>query len=132
MIGIDTSVLVRLLTNDEPIQNARAKDFFADRNARDPAYVSAIVLAETLWVLRRRLGYPREAVMAALRELLASDDFRFQHADRLTGVLDGPNPPPAGIADYLIAWSADAEGCTHTVTFDRRAAKAVPGMELLA
>ena len=36
------------------------------------------------------------------------------------------------VADYLIAWSAETVGCAHTVTFDRRAAKLVPGMELLA
>ncbi|NJR13735.1 MAG: type II toxin-antitoxin system VapC family toxin [Phyllobacteriaceae bacterium] len=54
MIGIDTNVLLRLLVIDDPVQNALARTFFESRTIEDPAYVSAITLAEPSWSLRRR------------------------------------------------------------------------------
>jgi predicted nucleic-acid-binding protein len=40
--------------------------------------------------------------------------------------------PETDLADYLIAWAGKRAGCTHTVTFDQLAAKAVSSMELLS
>jgi len=132
MIGVDTNVLIRMLANDDVRQVEAVRAFLSERGGRDPAYVSAVVLAETLWVLQSRLRYPVEAIISALLKLLASDDLSFQYADRLNALLDQSHPPRADLADYLISWSAESAGCSHTVTFDRRAAKAVPSMELLS
>ncbi|MET0599365.1 MAG: PIN domain-containing protein [Mesorhizobium sp.] len=131
MIGVDTNVLVRLLTQDDADQNARARAFFAERNARDPAYVSAIVLAKALWLLRKRMMYPPEVVELALRGMLSSNDIRLEHAERLGELLDTPGSKQVELTDCLVAWSAAEAGCSHTVTFDRRAATAVQGMELI-
>jgi len=132
MIGVDTNVLLRLVVIENEEQNAKVQSFFAERNADDPAYVSAIVLAETIWLLRSRYGYSRSAVADMLRAMLSSDDFLVEHEGRLALLLEQNPAPPAEIADFLIAWSAGAAGCTHTVTFDRRAASRIPGMELLS
>ena len=131
MIGVDTNVLIRLLAPDDEKQNTAARSFFSDRSPDDPAYVSSIVLAETIWLLRRRLGYSRTAVEDAVRSMLASDDFHIEHGERLSALLK-QGTPRAEIADYLIAWSADVAGCLSTVTFDKRSAKSIPSMELLA
>ena len=131
MIGVDTNVLIRLLAPDDEKQNAAARSFFSDRSPDDPAYVSSVVLAETVWLLRRRLGYSRTAVEDAVRSMLSSDDFHIEHGERLSALLK-QGTPRAEIADYLIAWSADAAGCLNTVTFDKRSAKSIPSMELLA
>lgn len=40
--------------------------------------------------------------------------------------------PIADIADYLVVWAAANAGCAKTFTFDRKAARKIPGMELLA
>ena len=132
MIGIDTNVLVRLVAVDDKRQNEAARAFFAQRTASDPAFVSSIVLAETIWLLRRRLGYSRDAVEDLIRNLLASDDFLLEHSDRLTVLLGGPASARSQLADHLIAWSAEGMGCTRTVTFDRRAAHLISSMELLS
>jgi predicted nucleic-acid-binding protein len=132
MIGVDTNVLVRLVAPDDPQQNAAARAFFAKRTADDPAYISGVVLAETIWLLRRRFGYSRTAVENLIRGILSSDDFRVEHGDRLLQILEEPEAARSEVADYLIAWSAQMVGCSRTVTFDRRSAKMVPGMELLS
>ena len=132
MIGIDSNVLVRMMINDDPQQEESIRSFLAQRSGDDPAYISAIVLAESVWVLRRRLGIPMAAIASVLRRFLESDDLRFQFGDRLANLLDGPKPPRGDLADHLIAWCAAEAGCARTVTFDKRAGRLVRGLELLA
>ncbi len=131
MIGIDTNVLVRFLVDDEPEQNRAARRFFSERTAEDPAYVSAIVIAETMWVLNKRLKYPMPVIMDVLHNLLAADGVVIEYADQLS-VLFSQADPVGDLPDYLISWSARAAGCGRTVTFDKTAARKIPGMELLA
>ncbi len=131
MIGIDTNVLVRFLAGDDAGQADALRRFFSERNPADPAFVSKVVLLEALWVLRRRFGYSRSAVLDALRQVLATAEFKFEHGEQLEEILAAGDPSSSDIADHLIAWSANANGCSRTVTFDKRAASRVPGMELL-
>jgi predicted nucleic acid-binding protein len=53
VIGVDTNVLVRFLTADDPDQHTRALGFFEQRSSADPAFLSAVTIAETIWVLRK-------------------------------------------------------------------------------
>ena len=63
MIALDTNVLVRLLTNDDVRQAAKAETWLRDNaSARSPAYVDHLVLCELSWVLERSYGYARELV----------------------------------------------------------------------
>lgn len=131
MIGVDTNVLVRFLVADDPKQNALARDFFSKRSAEDPAFVSAIVLAETVRVLHRNLKLPLATVYDLIQNLLAADRLVVEYTEELDALLS-QNTPQSDIADYLIAWSAKRAGCKAAVTFDRTSAEAIPGMELLA
>lgn len=132
MIGIDTNVLLRFLVDDDPAQNEKARRLLSGRTALDPVFISAVTIAETVWVLTRTLGYPMETVCNLLRELLASDAVTVEHGDELGFLLGDSQKGRAEISDYLVAWSADRAGCTHTVTFDRRAARLIPSMDLLS
>ena len=92
MIAVDTNVLVRILTRDEPAQVRKA----LRRLRGQEVWLSKTVLLETEWVLRysyalsqsiiahalqRLLGYPlagvedRQAVVLALEGYLAGLDF---------------------------------------------------------
>ena len=132
MIGIDTNVLVRLLVADDSRQAQAVGEFFAQRSGGDPVFVSAVVLMEALWVLRRRFGYSRSVVIDVLRKMMASPEISFEHGDRLADILANGDPSTSDIADHLIAWSSEEAGCLRTITFDKRAAKRNPSMELLA
>jgi predicted nucleic-acid-binding protein len=132
MIGVDTNVLLRLLVDDDPSQNLAARTFLSSKNSENPVFVSAVTIAETVWLLTKRLGYPVETVCELLRDMIASDGLIIEHEHQLDQLLRDGARPKTGLADYLIAWSGLSAGCSHTVTFDRRAAKAVPSMELLA
>lgn len=130
MIGIDTNVLVRFLVDDDPVQNVRARDFLSARSAEEPAFVSAVVLAETVWILHQRLKYPMTMITDLLQGLLAADGLVIEYTEELDALVSG-GQPQADLADYLIAWAATRAGCGRTLTFDRKAASRVPGMELL-
>ena len=48
MIAVDTNILVRLLTEDDPKQTTAARSVFA----AGPIWIAKTVLLETGWVLR--------------------------------------------------------------------------------
>src|SRR5260221_10959468 len=54
MRAVDTNVLVRLLTRDDRAQLAAAEDFVSSG-----AWVSHVVLVETIWVLESVYALPR-------------------------------------------------------------------------
>jgi predicted nucleic-acid-binding protein len=62
--AIDTNILVRLLTEDDPVQSALAM-----RALADPTFISHGVLMETEWVLRSRYRWSRGEINLALERL---------------------------------------------------------------
>lgn len=130
MIGVDTNVIVRLLVPDEP-QRMLAEAFFSTRSAADPAFVSLVVVVELAWVLNRHYGYDLQKVRQAVQWLLDSDDFVVEHRDRVEWAVANYTRSKLDLPDLLIAGAGEEAGATNTATFDRDAAKYVPGMELL-
>jgi predicted nucleic-acid-binding protein len=66
MTAVDTNVLVRLLTGDEPRQAAAARSLFAS----GPIWIAKTVLLETGWVLRALYGFEESAIIDAFTKLL--------------------------------------------------------------
>lgn len=66
MTAVDTNVVVRLLTEDNPKQTAAVKSLFAAR----PIWIARTVLLEADWVLRRLYGFEESAIRNALSRLL--------------------------------------------------------------
>lgn len=66
MIAVDTNVVVRLLTGDDPKQAAAAKSLFA----AGPIWIAKTVLLETGWVLHSLYGFDESAIREAFTKLL--------------------------------------------------------------
>jgi predicted nucleic-acid-binding protein len=66
VVAVDTSVIVRLVTNDHPAQGARAAAVFRS----GAVFVAKSVLLETEWVLRYSYGLGADAILRALRGVL--------------------------------------------------------------
>jgi predicted nucleic-acid-binding protein len=131
MIGVDTNVLLRLFVNDNAAQYASSQRFFEDRDGRSPAYVSLIVLVELAWVLAVRYGYRQDAILNLVETVALSEDFVLERQTTVLNAVEVCRASASRIADVLVAMVAAADGCTTTMTFDRDAAKRIPGMELL-
>lgn len=124
MIALDTNVLVRLLTNDDARQAAKAEKWLLDNaTPRSPAYVDHIVLCELGWVLERSYGYERDLVHAAIDALLQHSSIRVEAPDLVRQALDWHEAGSADFSDYLLAARAQAAGFAPVLTFDRKAAR---------
>lgn len=66
MLAIDTNVLVRIATLDDPQQAIRAVKLLAKKDI----FISKTVLLETEWVLRYVYQKDREAVLQALQHFV--------------------------------------------------------------
>ena len=66
MTAVDTDVVVRLLTQDDPKQAAAARSLLA----AGPIWIAKTVLLETGWVLRRLYGFDESAIRDAFTKLL--------------------------------------------------------------
>lgn len=131
MFGLDTNIVVRLLTNDDPRQRQMALGF-AERLGRDyNAFVSLLTVVELDWALRSKLGFSQKDVVGAIGKLLQTRGLFFEHHNLVVKALHLVSRENADLADALIASRAQDAGCESTKTFDRRAASRIPGMELL-
>jgi Predicted nucleic-acid-binding protein, contains PIN domain len=130
VIGVDANVLIRYLTRDDEGQYRVAEAFFHERSPNSPAFVSAIVLAETVWVLRSSYDIPFKDIVDSVSLLLESDDFVVEGGEAFASLKDS-NGNASQLIDFMIAQLGLRAGCTFTVTLDKRSARSVPSMELL-
>ncbi len=131
MIGVDTNVLVRLFVVDNAAQSEVARQFFAERSAADPAFVSLVVVAEFAWLLDDAYNFSHAEIVETLKRIMASPDFVLESPEFIAGAVVLGEQRKIDISDFLIARVALEHGSRSVVTFDRDAAKRIPGMELL-
>lgn len=124
MIGLDTNVLVRLLTGDDPAQFALARDLI-EQHRNEPAafYIDDLVLVESYWVLTRRYTLTRDEVLSAFGQLASNLGYAFDDRDQLVAAIAMARQRQADFADTLIVLRNDRAGCNSTVTFDARLAR---------
>ncbi|HEV2202846.1 MAG TPA: type II toxin-antitoxin system VapC family toxin [Bryobacteraceae bacterium] len=84
MISVDTNVLVRLLTGDEPRQTAAARALFAARSV----WIAKTVLLETGWVLRSLYGFEDAAIRGAFTKLLGLKNVRVEDESSIAAALE--------------------------------------------
>jgi predicted nucleic acid-binding protein len=116
MLAIDTNIIVRYLTGDDPKQAEQARALID----REDVFVCTTVLLEAAWVLQATYEYARRQVVTALRD--------FAGLPHVT--VEDP-----GLAAQALAWAAagmdfayalhlaKTSGCDGFVTFDRRFAR---------
>jgi predicted nucleic-acid-binding protein len=118
--GIDTNVLVRYLTGDDPGQSASAARVIEDAlDHGEMLFVSAVVLCEMVWVFESAYGLSRSRVADALEGVLRSAQLRFADPALCWRALGAYRAGPGDFADYLIGLEAGAGGASTTYTFDR-------------
>jgi predicted nucleic-acid-binding protein len=124
MRAVDTNVVVRLLVRDAPAQAAAAEAFIAPG-----AWVSHLVLAETLWVLDAVYARTPAQCAMAIELLLQHRSLVIERPDVVAAALASFRTDlRLGFSDCLIVEIARAAGHTPVGTFDRGLAK-VDGAE---
>ena len=113
MRAVDTNVVVRYLTGDDPGQAARAKAAVDAGNV----FVSTTVLLESAWVLRSVYGLAGEEAAAALRAFSGLPGVSVESPDLIAEAL-GRAEAGMDVADALHLGAAAR--CEALLTFDRR------------
>jgi predicted nucleic-acid-binding protein len=124
MIGLDTSVLVRYIVEDDPRWTKPVTEFINGRLSEEsPGYVNVIVLVELAWTLRTAYDFTRDKIAAVIEELLQSSSFMVAEENCVHRALLKSNGTGAGFADCLIAELNAAAGVPATYAIDKRAVR---------
>jgi predicted nucleic-acid-binding protein len=124
VIGIDTNILVRHLTQDDPIQSPRATHLIERVLTQDhPGFISLVTIVETVWVLRSSFRLPDAAIAAILEQILEVEALVVQNAREVFFAAEALRKGEASFDDALIGALGAWAGCTTTFTFDRKAAR---------
>lgn len=116
MHGVDTNVVVRYLTGDDPAQAAKAQGLIG----RKPVFVPRTVLLEVEWVLRGVYDLPSEQIIPALRALAGLPGLSIEDAELVAQAMAWAEAG-MGFADaFHLAAAAECDGF---LTFDKRFAR---------
>ncbi|MSV34966.1 MAG: type II toxin-antitoxin system VapC family toxin [Bryobacterales bacterium] len=119
MPAIDTNVLIRLITRDDPRQAAAADAFVAKG-----AWVSVLALTETIWVLEAVYQRKPAELAIAIEMLLNHKDLTLQDSGVVAAALElFRSRASLGFSDCLMLQVARKAGQLPLGTFDRGLAK---------
>jgi predicted nucleic-acid-binding protein len=132
MIGLDTNVLLRYLLQDDPKQTRQANLIFDQQlSEQNPGFISLVAVLEIVWVMRSLLKQTSSQIASHLENLLAADILEVQNEQQ---VFDAAFALKHGAGDFedaligaLNAWG----GCSHTLTFDRKAGRLLPHFQTI-
>lgn len=119
MRAVDTNVLVRLITRDDAKQTAAAETFVGRG-----AWVSHLVLIETVWVLDSVFDLERGQIALAVEMLLNHQDLVLQDPDVVQSAVEHfRKRSKIGFSDCMVLEVARKAGHVPLGTFDRHLSK---------
>ena len=119
MHAVDTNLLVRLVVRDDADQLNAAEAFVAKG-----AWVSHLVLAETLWVFDAVYNRSPAQIANAVDRMLNHKELTLQDAEVVALALDHfRSRPSLGFSDCLVLEIARKAGHLPLGTFDRNLAR---------
>jgi len=80
MIAIDTNLVVRILTNDDPIQARRAAKILQS----DDIFIPKTVILETQWVLNYAYGIHKADIISGFQKLLGLPNVYPEDSETIT------------------------------------------------
>ncbi|MFU8858149.1 MAG: PIN domain-containing protein [Deferrisomatales bacterium] len=120
-IFVDTNLLIRYLTNDDPAKAGRVEQWLDKAAAGEVKLVTAeMVLAETVWVLESSYGLSNTQVAPLIRGILATPGLEVLNAALVTRALDHYQALRVDFVDGYIAAVMEKQGIDEILSFDRK------------
>jgi predicted nucleic-acid-binding protein len=130
MIGLDTNMLIRYLTQDDAVQSPKATKIIERRlTEENPGFVSVVAMVEIVWVLDRAYGLADREIAAAVERMLQLEVLVVENEQEVFAAMTALKQGRGSFADALIAELGTRAGCSHTLTFDKTAVR-LPGFKL--
>ena len=131
MIGLDTNVVIRYLTQDDASQARLANRLFETTlSTEHPGYISLVVLCEIVWVLADAYTMDRTRIRQIVEGLLESRQLELESKELVRKALRAWTSASTGFTDVLIGEICLENGAEYVATFDKAAAK-LPSFKLL-
>jgi predicted nucleic-acid-binding protein len=130
VIGLDTNVLVRYITQDDNKQAALANALIENLDDASPGFVTLVTLVELSWVLESAYHFTRQQFTEVMQTLMTVDTIKLDRAAVIASAVRVYAASKADFSDCLIERLSANAGCERTMTFDKAAAK-MAGMILL-
>ncbi len=130
MIGIDTNILERYITQDGKETPAATELLEKKCTDETQGFICIVVLCELVWVLSRAYKYDKSSIARILNKLLTTIEFKIENALVAWRALQAYEKGNADYSDYLIGYIC-TENKTETVyTLDKKASTS-PNFTLL-
>lgn len=128
MIGLDTNVLIRYLTQDDPSQSKKANDRVDGwLAAGEILWICHVTLIEMYWVLQRCYKLSKSELIRVITQLLQTKQIEVEGEEVAWQALrDYEKSLSVGFPDCLIGRQNAYCNCGTTYTFDKDAAKQLP------
>jgi predicted nucleic-acid-binding protein len=131
MHGLDTNILVRYLTQDDPAQARKATEIIERRLTPErPGFISLVTVVETVWVLGSVYGLTDRAVANTVERMLQADTLIIQNEQQVYTATMALRRGWGAFADALIGALGAWAGCDSTLTFDKKAGR-LAGFEVV-
>lgn len=119
MRAADTNILVRLFTEDDRKQAEAARRF-----VKGGAWISHLVVAETIWVLQSVYGRTRDDIAKAVETLVSNESLVLQDPETVTAALDVfTKNKGVDFSDCLMVSIAQKAGHKPLGTLDKKLAR---------
>lgn len=119
MLAVDTNVLIRVMIQDDVGQYKAAA-----ATIEVGGWVSHVVLAESMWVIKRIYDRSPAQLALLIKNLLTHESLVLEDSDVIQDALtEFKRNPKLGFSDCLVLAIARAAGHTPLATFDKALAK---------
>lgn len=123
MIGLDTNVLARYITQDDPKQSPKANRVMEALTQEEPGFVSTVALVELIGVLASCYDFNKQQLVQTLELLVHTRAIVIENAEVVVRAWRRFKDGNADFADCLVERAGQGAGCSRTVTFDLGAVK---------
>jgi predicted nucleic-acid-binding protein len=130
LIGLDTNVLVRYITQDDDKQAELANSLIESLDDASPGFVTLVTVVELSWVLESAYNFTRQQFAEMMQALMTVDTIKLDRAAVVASAVRVYAASRADFSDCLIERLSASAGCERTMTFDKAAAK-MAGMVLI-
>jgi len=131
-LGLDTNVLLRYLTQDDPTQSPKATELIEQHLTKEnPGFVNLVCVLEIVWVLGSLYKRSRGETADHIETILAADTLEVQNEQEVYQAVVALRNAAGSFGDALIGALGGWWGCSATLTFDEDAAKRLNGFQLV-
>jgi len=129
LIGLDTNIIIRYLTQDDTEQSIRATRIIEEElTSLNTGFISLIVLIEVVWVLKSCYKQNKPELCKIVESLLTTKQLSIEKAEYAYKALRLWQKGNGDFSDALISILSLEIGCKYTLTFDKKAVSV--GMKL--